>query len=105
MITKAQLILHFWRSCIEGIQESGGKLRWLKGISSLITIPSTFTKVSDQNIQKLKCSLKELISYLVKFSPNLIQLLTSEKSCPHCERAFRVIIVEESCLNVCIVIP
>ena len=82
MMTKAQLILHFWRLCAECIQESGVKLSWPKGISSLITIPSTFTKISDQNIQKLKCSLKELISYAVKFSPNLIQVLTSEKKLP-----------------------
>ena len=31
--------------------------------------------------------MKELISYTVKFPPNSIQLLNSEKNCPQCGRA------------------
>ena len=83
-----------WRSCIECIQESGVyfiqqvKIKeWPKGIISLTTTPSTCIKISDQNIQKSKSSLKELISHTVKFLPNSIQLLNSEKNCPQCGRA------------------
>ena len=81
-------------SSIECIQESGVyfiqqvKIKeWPKGIISLTTTPSTCIKISDQNIQKSKSSLKELISHTVKFLPNSIQLLNSEKNCPQCGRA------------------
>ena len=83
-----------WGSCIECIQESDVyfiqqvKIKECpKGIISLTTTPLTCIEISEQNIQKSKSSLKELISYTVKFSPNSIQLLNSEKNCPHCGRA------------------
>ena len=86
--------LTLWGSCIECIKESGVyfilqvKIKeWPKGIISLTTTPSTCITISDENIQKSKSSLKELISYTVKFPPNSIQLFTSEKNCPQCGRA------------------
>ena len=60
---------------------------WPKGTISLTTTPSTCIKLSDQNIQKWKSSVKELISYAYKSPPNSIQLLNSEKNCPLCGRA------------------
>ena len=84
--------LHFG-SHAECIQESGVyfiqvKIKeWPKGIISLTTTLSTYIKLSDQNIQKWKSSVKELISYTYKFPPNSIQLLNSEKNCPQCGRA------------------
>ena len=85
--------LTFWGSCIECIQESGVyfiqqvKIKeWPKGVISLTTTPSTCIKIY-QNIQKSKSSLKEVISYTVKFPPNSIQLVNSEKNCLQCGRA------------------
>ena len=69
-----------WRSCIECIQESGVyfiqqvKIKeWPKGIISLTTTPSTCIKISDQNMQKSKSSLKGLKPIQLNFFNSVAQ--------------------------------
>ena len=80
-------------SCIECIQESSVYFiqqvkmkKWPKEVIPLTITASTCIKISDENMQKSKISLKELISYTVIFPPNSIQLITSGKNCPQCGR-------------------
>ena len=81
--------LTFWGSCIEFIQESGVYFIQQVKINeyAIGTTPSTCINISNENRQKSKLSLKELISYTVKFLPNSIQLLNSEKKFPQYGRA------------------
>ena len=76
-------------SCIECIQESGVYFiqqvkmkKWPKEVIRLTITPSTCIKISYENMQKSKISLKELISYTVIFWTNSVQLITSGKNCP-----------------------
>ena len=60
--------------------------KWPKEVIPLTITASTCIKISDENMQKSKISLKELMSYTVIFPPNSIQLITSGKNCPQCGR-------------------
>ena len=58
-----------------------------QGVLSITTTPSSYIRPSTEDIQISKSSLKDLVSYSVKFPPTSVQVLSSTKCCTKCGKS------------------